>query len=186
MFEDKFTKIFESNFNRFQGGGLLAGDVVKFIDNAINDKWFDGQTSTIKDKVQEILNTDLNLRVASVKALRPAADGGAQQDQQTDNFYCDVALERAPGLYTDIMTIPVHLIQVVDLEGNLAPIPDSLRADDQSHIEPREVDLKPGEDEHCAVWGTKTHEGDKKLPTKDSGMVAESTEKFDTSVYISS
>ena len=185
MYQDKFTKIFESNFQRFQGGGLLAGDVVKFIDNVIENEWLKTQANTVRDKIQEILDTDLNIRVASVFAKRPAVAGSVQQDQQTDDYYCDVALERAPGLFTDLITVPVHLVTVVDTEGNLAPIPDSFRHDDKSHINPVEPDLEKGQDETCPVFGTQSDQADKQLPTDDTpGISADDQDNMTTAVYM--
>jgi len=185
MYQDKFTKIFESNFQRFQAGGVLAGDVVKFIDNVIEHEWLKSQTNTIKDKIQEILDTDLNIRIASVFAKRPAAGGGVQQDQQVDDYYCDIALERAPGLFTDLMTVPINMIAVVDTEGNLAPIPDSFRADDRSHIEPVEFVPEVGQDETNAGFGTKIDQGDKSLTTTDTpGVPADSVDNITTAVYM--
>lgn len=184
MYEDKFTKIFESNFQRYQGGGLLAGDVVKFIDNVLQDEWLKSQTSTIKDKIEEILSTDLNIRVASVFSKRPAVGGGVQQDQQADEFYCDVALERAPGLFTDLITVPVHIITMVDTNGNLAPIPDSFRYDDKSHIATVEPEFNPGQDETCPVFGTKSNEGDKQLASTDTAGSPAGEDNITTAVYL--
>lgn len=185
MYENKFTKIFESNFQRYQGGGILAGDIVKFVDNILSDEWFDKQNETIKQRVQEFLDGDFNIRVGSVNALRPAAGGPVQQDQQVDDYYVDVVKELAPGLFTDVMTLPIHLVQKIDTDGNLAPIPDSQRRDDTSHINPEEVDVEEGQDETNAVFGTKSKEGDKKLPEKDTpGHAAQRVDNFDTSAYL--
>ena len=113
MYENKFTKIFESNFQRYQAGGILAGDVVNFVDNILNDEWFDKQSDTIKDRVQEFIDGDFNIRVGSVSAKRPANGGPVQQDQQVDDYYVDVVKELAPGLFTDVITLPIHLVQKV-------------------------------------------------------------------------
>lgn len=185
MYKNKFTKIFESNFQRYQGGGILAGDVVEFVDNILNDEWFDKQSDTIKSRVQEFIDGDFNIRVGSVSAKRPANGGSVQQDQQVDDYYVDVVKELAPGLFTDVMTLPIHLVQKVDTGDNLAPIPDSQRREDTSHIKPEDVDVPEGEDESNAVFGTKTNEGDKNLPTQDTaGHAAERKDNFNTSVYL--
>lgn len=185
MYENKFTKIFESNFQRYQGGGLLPGDVVNLVDNITSDEWFDKQSDTIKSKIQEFLDGDLNIRVGSVSAKRPAVAGSVQQDQQVDDYYVDIVKELAPGLFTDVITLPIHLVSKIDTENNLAPVPDSQRREDTSHVEPEEVEVEEGQDESNAVFGTKTNEGDKKLPENDTpGHAAQSVDNFDTSVYL--
>lgn len=185
MYENKFTKIFESNFQRYQGGGILAGDIVKLVDNIESDEWFDKQSDTLRDRVKEFLNGDFNIRVGSVSAKRAAEGGPVQQDQQVDDYYVDIVKELAPGLFTDVMTLPIHLVQKVDENGNLAPIPDSQRREDTSHIKPEEVDVESGSDETNPVFGTKTNEGDKKLADKDTpGHAAQSVDNFDTSAYL--
>ena len=185
MYENKFKKIFESNFQKFQGGGVLAGDIVEFIDKVLNDEWFDKQSSNVKDQVSQMLDSDLNIRVSSVYGLRPAVGGGKQQDQQADDYYVDVAHELAPGMLGDIISLPVHLVQVIDTGANLAPIPDSMRYDDKSHINPEPVDLQEGDDESDGVFGTKVKEGDKSLPTEDTpGLGEPAQDNKDTSVYM--
>lgn len=185
MYQNKFTKIFESNFQRFQGGGILAGDIVKFIDNVTSDEWFTKQNDAVRDKVQSMIDGDLNLRIGSVSAKRPAAQGAVQQDQQVDDFYCDVVKELAPGLFTDVTTVPIHLVQKIDTDNNLAPVPDSVRYDDKSHVKPEEVAIQAGDDESNAVFGTKTHEGDKKLHGKDvPGINPNSIDNFTTAAYL--
>lgn len=185
MYENKFKKIFESNFQRFQGGGVLTGDLVEFIDNVLNDGWFDKQSDNVKETVSQMLDSDLNIRVSSVYGLRPATAGGKQQDQQTDDFYVDVAHELAPGMLGDVISLPVHLVKVVDTGGNLAPIPDSLRYDDRSHIKPEPVELQEGDDESDGVFGTKVKEGDKSLPQEDTpGLGEPAQDNMDTSVYM--
>lgn len=185
MYQNKFKKIFESNFQRFQGGGVLAGDIVNFIDNVLKDEWFDTQTTNVKERIEKMLDSDLNIRVSSVYGLRPAHGGAKQQDQQADEYYVDVAQELAPGMLSDIVSCPVKLITPVDLEGNLAPIPDSLRYDDRSHIKPEVVELDEGEDEADGVFGTKTKDGDKTLPDEDTPGLGDAAEdQIDTSVYM--
>ena len=187
MYEDKFTKIFESNFQRFQGGGVLPGDVVKLIDNISNLEWLKSQNSAIRDKIDELKGSDLNIRVISVRGKRPAASGDVQQDNQVDDFYCDVAAEMAPGLFHDPVTIPIQALEIVDTEGNLPPIPDSQRYDDNTHITPVEVksSLTEGEDETCPMFGTKSKEGDRELSDEDTpGLGEPGIDNMTTRVYM--
>jgi hypothetical protein len=185
MYDNKFGKIFESNFQRFQGGGILAGDVVKFVDNILDGDWIASQTAGVKDKIQELLDSDLNIRVSSVHAKRPAVSGSVQQDQQADEFYCDVVQELAPGLFNNVITVPIEALEQIDTGNNLAPIPDSQRREDSSHIKPEEPNLTEGEDETCPVRGTYSKRDDRSLEDRDkAGIGAPGEDNMTTAVYM--
>lgn len=185
MYQNKFSKIFESNFQRFQGGGILAGDLVKFKDGALDGEWLDKQAGNVKSQLEDILNSDLNIRVSTVHAKRPAVQGSVQQDQQADDFYCDIAQELAPGLFTNVITVPIEMLDVVDTNGNLAPVPDSQRYDDNTHIKPEEPGLTEGEDETCPVFNTHSKRGDKEMTSKDTpGMGSAGKDNMTTAVYM--
>tara|TARA_R110000851_G_scaffold83993_1_gene183320 strand:+ start:1021 stop:1599 length:579 start_codon:yes stop_codon:yes gene_type:complete len=167
MIEKKFDKLFESNFQTLQGGGLLTGDVVKFIDGVLDHAWTKKQQPNLVDRIKEMIDSDNNIRIGSVKSLRPAAAGSVQQDQQVDDFYCDVVSEYAPGLWHSFVTVPMEVLSREDLGMNLAPIPDSQKREDTSHITPKELDHMKGDDETCPVYGTKSDEGDRQLLNTD-------------------
>jgi hypothetical protein len=185
MIANTFNTLFESNFQKFQGGGVLAGDVVKFIDNVTGNDWVKGQQPNFIEKLEQMLGSDQNIRVSSVKGVRPANGGAVQQDNQVDEFYCDIVSEISPGLWTDFLTVPANILVVQDLGGNLPPVPDSQHREDDAYIEPEEPDLVEGDDELCPMYGTKSQRDDRNLQNKnipiDSG---ESTDNFETNVYL--
>ena len=136
MITKKFDKLWESTFQKFQGGGLLVGDRVVFRQGFEQDPWFMKQQPGVMAKITQMINSGNNLQVSSVKALRPAVGGGVQQDQQVDDYYVDVVQVIAPGRYIDFVTIPAELVEVIDDGLNLPPIPDHQIRDDTSHIDP--------------------------------------------------
>jgi len=187
MYKNKFGKIFESNFQRFQGGGVLAGDVVTLVDDILSSEWASEQANTVRDKLADYIDSNVNLRVTAVHSKRPAVQGAVQQDQQVDAFYCDVVKEIAPGLFTDPMTLPIGLLSVVDTGINLPDVPDSIRKDDTSHVDPQEVELESidGEDELNPVDNTQSNQDSKKLPVSDTpGLGSAAEDNFNTSVYM--
>ena len=136
----KFTTLLEGVFQRYQGGSFLTGDLVKFRDGALSEEWCKAQPASLMEKLKQFAEGDLNLRVSSVQALRPAVQGSVQQDNQQCDFYCDVVQETAPNRWSEFLTIPAYLLELNNPEDvNLAPIPDSLRYDDNTHIKPDEV-----------------------------------------------
>ena len=186
MIDKKFDKLFESNFQRFQGGGILTGDVVNFIDNILDDDWVKEQQPNMVEKLKSMIDSGNNIRVSAVKALRPAVQGSVQQDQQPDDHYVDVVSEIAPGAWVDFITIPARLVTVVDLGNDLAPIPDNQRREDESHIKPVEPTLAEGDDETDAVFGTQSQKGDRKLSNKNVNLpkAKGGTDNFTTKVYM--
>ena len=186
MIDKKFDKLFESNFQRFQGGGILTGDVVNFIDNILDDEWVKEQQPNMVEKLKSMIDSGNNIRVSAVKALRPAVAGGVQQDQQPDDHYVDVVSEIAPGSWVDFITVPSRLVTVVDLNGNLAPIPDNQRREDTSHIKPVEPDLTEGDDETNPSFGTHSQRGDRKLQNKNVNIAkkAAAVDNFTTKLYM--
>lgn len=168
--DKKFNQIFESTIDRFKQGGLLTGDLVKFKANALTNEWVKKQLPTMVDKIKEFIESDKNIRVAAVKALRPAAAGSFQSNLQVDDWYCDITQEEAPGLFLNFLTVPIELLDQIDVEGNLPPIPDSQKFDPNDErvtIKPEEVKIEQGDTEHNAAYGTKSQEGDKSLSNKD-------------------
>jgi hypothetical protein len=188
MITNTFNTLFESNFQKFQGGGVLAGDVVKFIDSVLKHDWVAGQQPNFIERLQQMQDSDQNIRVSSVKAVRPANGGAVQQDQQVDEFYCDIVSEISPGLWVDFLTVPANILVVQDLGDNLAPIPDSQKRDDDSHIKPEEPDLTEGDDETCPMYSTKSLQDDRQLSNKnvriDRRLDAKTTDNFETNVYL--
>jgi len=141
----KFLTLLEGNFRRYQGSSFLSGDIVKFKDGILGHDWSKDQASNLIEKLKRFSEGDLNLRVSSVQASRPAVAGQVQQDNQVCDYYCDVVQETAPNRWHEFITVPAYLLELNNPEDvNLAPIPDSTRYDDQTHIEPVPAD-KPGE-----------------------------------------
>ena len=168
--DKKFDKILESTLHRFKTGGLLTGDLVRFKTDAFNSDWVKKQLPNMVDKIREFVESDKNIRVSAVKALRPAPHGAIQPDQQVDDWYCDITQEEAPGLFLNFLTVPIGVLEQIDTEGNLAPIPDSQKFDPDGSrvtIKPEEVNLDKQDTEMNAVYGTKSGEGDKKLLNKN-------------------
>lgn len=148
---EDFVTLAESIITRYQTGGFLTGDLVKLKESAMKSEWMSKQASHFVERVQEMIDSGLNLRISAVKALRPSALGTVQSGSQVDDFYCDVIRERAPGLLMDFITLPAFLLELANPDGpNLAPIPDALIKKDKSHIKPEE--------------------GDHQLPTSDTKM----------------
>jgi hypothetical protein len=140
----KFLTLLEGNFRRYQGSSFLSGDIVKFKKDVMNHEWSKGQAGNLIEKLKRFTESDLNLRVSSVQATRPAVQGQTQQDNQVCDYYCDVVQETAPNRWHEFITVPSYLLELNNPDfpndPNLAPIPDSTRYKDQTHIKPVQSD----------------------------------------------
>lgn len=146
--KSKFNTIFESNFNRFQGGGFLTGDIIKLIDGWDSHEWCKKAPSQVVDKLKEMSDSDLLMRVSVVKSVRPAIAGAAQQDQGVSDFFVDITQEMAPGRYTGVfVTVPQELIELDGDNTTYREVPDSLRREDDVDVKPRELEKEATEDQ---------------------------------------
>jgi hypothetical protein len=133
----KFQKLYESAIQRFTRGGLLVGDLVKFKQGFQGDDFFKNQSSNYADKVKSFIDSGLNIRVSSIKPVRPSYQAGNIYNESSE-FLVDIVLEKAPGLYYDFVTVPMRVLEHIDTGVNLAPIPDALRYDDRSSTDIQE------------------------------------------------
>lgn len=157
----RFDTIFESNFTRFQGGGFLTGDVIKFKESWESDDWSKTAPAQVIEKIKELAGSDLVLRVSSVKAIRPAVNSSVDQALGVGDFHIDVCQETAPGYWNGhYVTVPQHLLELNGPTDQLPEVPDSLKREE-------DVDLKPRE-----LKGEDTTEADSDLmtnPAKQTG-----------------
>jgi LysM repeat protein len=138
-FAGKYDVLMETTMTRFQNGGLLSGDVVKIKKSALQNEKIKALTQEYQDVIKDAINTDLNLRVGAVKSIRPntTQNYSGDTDAPTD-YYVDIVVEYAPGLWKNPITLPIEFLERVDTGINMAPIPDSLKRPSESG-EPKEI-----------------------------------------------
>ena len=151
--KSKFNTIFESNFTRFQGSGFLTGDIIKLKDNWERDEWCKSAPEQLLGKLKEINDSDLVLRVSSVKPIRPGVQGSTQQDQVAGEFFVDIAQEMAPGMYNgQFVTVPGHMIEISGDNDTLPELPDSLRREDDVDIKPVNIEQESAGDDEMSKF----------------------------------
>jgi hypothetical protein len=151
--KSKFNTIFESNFTRFQGSGFLTGDIIKLRDGWERDEWCKDAPGQVLDKLKELHDSDLILRVSSVKPMRPGVQGNIQQDQVPGEFFVDVAQELSPGMYNGIfVTVPGHMIEISGDNDAPPALPDSLRREDDVDVKPRVIEQESAGDDEMSKF----------------------------------
>lgn len=181
----KFETLLENTRSRYTMGGLLVGDLVKVKNEALTSDWAKKQSSNLIEKLKEFVDTDLNVRVSSVKALRPSVSSGVHAESQVDDYYCDIVIETAPGLYNQFITLPIALLDAVEQDVNLAEVPESLKRP-APEMEMKEVTVEDNDDPMNPTKQTGVKEGDKSLPQDNSSIEFSSkpTDHFGTKAYI--
>lgn len=136
----RFDTIFESNFTRFQGGGFLTGDVIKFKEGWESDDWCKTAPTQVIEKLKELSGSDLVLRVSSVKPIRPTVNSSVDQSLGVDGFYLDIAQETAPGYWNGhFVTVPQQLVELNGANDGPPDVPESLKRKDEVDLKPKEI-----------------------------------------------
>jgi hypothetical protein len=160
----RFIKVYESIVTRYNRGGFLTSDVVKFVDNALSDPFFKSVDSEYKEKVKEYIDSNDTLRVKNVKSTFPATMGAGNPDYNGYSFSIEVTREIAPGKFSnDSIVVPQHLLIKTHNEPNLPEVPNKFERKDNSQIEPQEVKDENEETPFFSPGRTRTSDkGDKK------------------------
>jgi hypothetical protein len=141
--ETKFNVLFENMLERYQQGGLIIGDRVKFRKDALKMDFFKYKGQNFLDIVKACMDPgfDLNLRVSAVKSIYPTTTqnyrGGTESP---DSIYVDVIVEYAPGLYRTPMTVPIECLELQNDGINTGPVPDSVKRKSKIQIKPEKQD----------------------------------------------
>jgi len=169
----KFLK--ESTFQRGTQN-FLTGDVVKIIKNYLDNDEIKKMPQHYLDKLKEWSNSDKTIRVSCVKNKYASNVPGDVVNSGMDS-YADITLEKIIGYPTEILTVPVGILEFVPTGGghNLAAVADSLKRPDNSVIHPKVVNDEDSEEEENSP-GTGEYmtrladRGDKKLTKTDSTL----------------
>lgn len=164
----RFLKVYESAISaynqlgsNFSRSGFLVGDVVKFVDGALDDSFFKTVDPEYKKKVEYIIKNGANIRVVNVKSTFPAVQGAGNPDYNGYSFAIEVALEDQ-GLgrvvASDSVTVPQSLLIKIEDIPNLPAVPDKFKRKDTSHIKPKPVKNEAEESAHFGP--SRTHTAD--------------------------
>jgi len=133
----KFLPLYENIVSRYNRGGYLTGDVVKFIPNVLQDVFLKNVDDDYKAKVKEYSECKETLRVRNIKSTFPAVMGAGNPDYNGYSFSIEVSKEIAPGtLENGSVVVPQHLLTKIDSYPNLPAVPDKFKKEDNTQIDP--------------------------------------------------
>jgi len=169
----RFIKVYESISTRYNRGGFLTSDIVKFVDNALSDSFFKTVDDEYKQKVQEYIDSNDTLRVKNVKSLFPAVMGAGNPDYNGYSFSIEVTREIAPGKFSnDSIVVPQHLLVKIHNEPNLPEVPNKFKREDNTQIKPTEVKDENEETPFFSPGRTRTTDkGNQKDTPSDTNLL---------------
>lgn len=165
-FKSNFILLVEEATTRFNQGGVLVGDYIIIRPEALKSEYVKNKPSNFVDMVKQMINSDLPLKIGSVKSARPESSNDlvAGAGNAFIGTFVDVVQCLNPALFTNPITLPIELIDVVIPQGNnWSPAnPDSWTRKDDTQIEPIPVKDATGELDH------QTQGSKRKTATKDT------------------
>lgn len=137
----EFDILFEKELERFQQGGFVVGDRIRFKPDALKLDYVKKRAKSFQDIIKACMEPsfDLNLRIGAVKSIYPTSATNFQAGNcAPDGVFLDIYIEYAPGLYRNPMTVPIEAVELIDDGNERGPIPDSVRRPSNVHG-PQEV-----------------------------------------------
>lgn len=124
-FRGKFEAIHEETLYRYQQGGFLRGDYAKIKKDALKNEKVERFSEQMKGILQDAIKNDTILRVSYIKSGASEAYSGpvdAANIPQCE-LWADCYVEHAPGMWHNVMTIPLSILEKQELDGANGFIP---------------------------------------------------------------
>lgn len=171
----KFRKIFENAAGRYERGGFLEGDCIVLRKNYKRCKVYQNAPSNVKDILDQMAGSDLNLRVVGLKQKNPSNYYQGNTENLNDDIILTVALDIGGGRYTQLVNISPDMVDGLDHKPNLPPIPDSLKRKSPVNIKPEPLEQPEEQEEQHKAADSGPNPGttssvDAKLPTSNTPM----------------
>jgi len=164
-----FDEIFESVVGRYEAGGYLPGDVVKFRSNYKTCAAYKAMPTDMQREVDDLANCKLNIMVIQVGDKLSGASAG-NQFKTADTAVITIAADQGGGRNYGRVTVSPDMIDRVYSDGTNSPsVPDEWKRKDNVNIKP-----KPVEDFSDAD-NRKTDKGNGKNTPTDLKLAGEST-----------
>ena len=133
----RFEQVIKEHYDRFTRNGFLCGDLVKIKQEAFDGPWSKTQSIEKINMLKELSSSGDYLRVSHIKSPYGFSAGG--KDYEPDSFYLDITREIAPGLFTDKVTLPSYLVELLMTGGeNRTQTPINPK-----HVRPNNEIIKP-------------------------------------------
>lgn len=120
----KFDKIFESVIQRYQTGGFLKGDRVKFKNGYKGSGAYKAMHPEMKKELDDLVASGLNILVTQVGDNLSGASSG-NQFKTPENAVITVAGDHGGGRHFGQVTVPAEMLEFAENDGiNHPKVPD--------------------------------------------------------------
>ena len=118
-FTGKFERIHEETLYRYQQGGFLRGDYAKIKKDALKDDEVVNFSEQMKGILQDAIKNETVLRVSYIKSGKSEAFSGPVDAANIPSckLWADCYVEHAPGMWHNVMTIPLSILEKIEIEG---------------------------------------------------------------------
>ena len=118
-FSGKFEQIHEAALTRFQQQGFLLGDYIKFKKDAMKNDCVRNFSEQMQAHIQQCIKNDIVLKVSDIKSPNSEAmNGPVGAANVPRGLWADVYVEHAPGMFSNVMTIPLSIVDKVVLDSD--------------------------------------------------------------------
>jgi len=178
MKNSKFNSLYQETYGRFtQGNGFLVGDVVKLKSGYENAEGYKELGENIKQRLADIVKTKNNLRVGRLHSYDAGTRYSAEGASAGPARLADCYEETAPGMWRNLVTVPVACLEEVDTGMNLPPVPDNQKDTRDRVTMPEEADKakefkSKATNQETSTMKKQTHveKGDYELATKNTKL----------------
>lgn len=149
-FHGKYETICEAALGRYNMNGFLAGEYVKIKKDALKGEHAKSFTKQMQSMIESIQKSDVVLRISYIKSsASEAMNGPVGAPNVPGCLWADVVVEYAPGMWKDPMTLPLSMLEKVELDSEsstgdtgmsgYAQYSPSILRPDHTQIKPVEV-----------------------------------------------
>ncbi len=124
-FRGKFEELHEETLFRFQQGGFLRGDYAKIKPDALKHELVKPLSEQMKGILQDAIKNETVLRVSYIKSGRAESYSGPVDAANipAGELWADCYVEHAPGMWHNIMTVPLSILEKMEPDGANGFIP---------------------------------------------------------------
>lgn len=138
----KFDKVFESVLQRYQIGGYLPGDCIKFRDGYKTTATYKAMNSKMKQEVDGMASSGLVIRVVQI-GDRMGGQSAWNQQKTADSIVLTIACDQGGGRSYGAVVVSPDMVDCVDLDSHYPNIPDQFKKKDKIIIKPEPYKMDP-------------------------------------------
>ena len=118
-FTGRFEQIHEETLYRHQQGGFLRGDYAKIKKDALKNEHVEQFSDQLKSIINDAIKNDTMLRVSYIKSGKSEAFSGPVDAANIPSceLWADCYVEHAPGMWHNVMTLPMSILEKIEVEG---------------------------------------------------------------------